>query len=98
MTKKLKYLLNENGDCGRSALHWAIHLNSPDIVSFLIIKGADPTVLTIDNYTPLQLAVQHHSPEIITLLLEQKKIDVNQVTKRGTALHLAVINEDKKCL
>jgi ankyrin repeat protein len=32
------------------------------------------------------------------LLLEQKKLDVNQVTKRGTALHLAVINEDKKCL
>lgn len=79
-------------------MHWAIHINSPEIVSFLIIKGANPTILTIDNYSPLQLAVQHHSPDIITLLLEQKKIDVNQITKRGTALHLAVINEDKKCI
>lgn len=68
------------------------------MVSFLIIKGANPTILTIDYYTPLQLAVQHRSPDIMNLLIEQKKIDINQVTKRGTALHLAVINEDKKCL
>lgn len=98
MSKKLKYLLNEAGDCGRNALHWAIHLNNPDIVSFLIIKGANPTILTIDGYTPLQLAVQHHSPEIMKLLIDQKKIDVNQATKRGTALHLAVMNEDRRCV
>ncbi len=79
-------------------MHWAIHINSPDMVSFLIIKGANPTILTIDNYTPLQLAVLHHSPEIMRLLIEQKKIDINQATKCGTALHLAVANEDKRCV
>ena len=98
MAKKLKYLLNENGDCGRNALHWAIHMTNMEVVSFLIIKGASPTVLTIDNYTPLQLAVQHHSTEILRLLLEQKKTDINQVTMHGSALHLAVANEDKKCI
>ena len=92
MGKKLNYLLNEVGDCGRNAIHWAIHTNNPQIVSFLIIKGANPTVLTIDEYTPLQLAVQHHSISIMKLLLQQKKLDINQVTKRGTALHLAVVN------
>lgn len=86
------------GDCGRNALHWAIHMTNPDIVSFLIIKGADPRVLTLDEYTPLQLAVQHHSPSIIKLLLEQKKLDINQVTSRGSAIHLAVLNEDIRCL
>ena len=64
------------------------------MVSFLLIKGSNPTLLTIDQYTPLQLAVQHRSLDILTLLLSQKKIDVNQVTAKGTALHLAAINED----
>lgn len=34
----------------------------------------------------------------MTLLLAQKKVDVNQLTPRGTALHLAVANEDRVCL
>jgi hypothetical protein len=29
MDKKLNYLLNELGDCGRNAMHWAIHINNP---------------------------------------------------------------------
>ena len=98
MVRKLKYLLNQAGDCGRNALHWAIHSGNAQIVSFLIIKGADPSILTIDGYSPLQLAVQHRSPDIMTLLLAQKKVDVNQLTPRGTALHLAVANEDRVCL
>lgn len=62
------------------------------MVSFLIIKGANPTILTIDEYSPLQLAVLHRSPIIMNLLLQQKKIDINQVTKNGSALHLSMIN------
>ena len=58
---KDSYLLNQVGDCGRNSLHWAIHMNLADVVSFLLIKGANPSVLTIDQYTPLQLAVVHHS-------------------------------------
>jgi ankyrin repeat protein len=80
------------GDCGRNALHWAIHINNIDLVSFLLIKGASLTKVTIDQYSPLQLAVQHHSSAIVSLLLEQPNFNVNQVTKHGTALHLAVRN------
>ena len=68
------------------------------MVSFLLIKGANPTQLTIDQYTPLQLAVQHHAFDILEILLNQPKVDVNQMTDNGTALHLAVRNEDVKCL
>lgn len=54
--------------------------------------------MTIDDYTPLQLSVLYHSPDIMKLLLEQKKTDINQLTSKGTALILAVKNEDIKCL
>ena len=96
MTKKCSYLLNQLGDCGRNALHWSIHMNKLDLVSFLLIKGANPTIITIDHYTPLQLSVLHHSSEITTLLLEQPNFDINQTTKHGSALHLAVRNQDVK--
>ena len=66
-----------------------------DIVSFLLIKGANPNVLTIDETTPLQLAIKLRTYEIINILLEHPKIDINQVTNVGTALHLAVANQDE---
>ena len=98
MKRKTYYLVNEVGDCGRNALHWAIHINRIDVVSFLLIKGANPKVFTIEQYTPLQLAVLHHAPDILEMLLGQHAVDVNQVTSHGTALHVAVRNEDVRCL
>lgn len=92
LSKKSQYLLNELGDCGRNSLHWAIHSLNPEIVSFLLIKGANPALTTLDHYTPLQLAVLHHSPDVLALLLQQPNIDVNYVTDHGSALHLAVRN------
>jgi ankyrin repeat protein len=40
-----------------------------DIVNFLIIKGSDPTLLTIDDFTPLQLTIVNQSLEIASTLL-----------------------------
>lgn len=65
------------GDCGRNSLHWAIHMKHQDIVSFLLIKGVNSMVQTIDQYTPLQLAVLHHEPEVLAMLLNQPMIDVS---------------------
>ena len=48
-----------------------------DIVSFLLIKGVNSMVQTIDQYTPLQLAVLHHEPEVLAMLLNQPMIDVS---------------------
>lgn len=79
-------------------LHEAIQVNNADIVSFLLIKGTDPSLPTFDDHTPLQLAVLNHSPDVLTLLLQQSRIDVNQVTTHGTALHMAAAHEDVKCI
>jgi hypothetical protein len=32
------------------------------------------------------------------MLLEQNLTDINQLTTHGTALHLAAVGQDKKCL
>ena len=70
-------------------LHWAIHNPNFQMVSFLLLKHCNPSVLTIDDYTPLQLAIVHRNIDISKLLLAQPKVDPNKVTTHGTALHLA---------
>ena len=53
------------------------------------MKFTNPTTLTIDEYTPLQLAVVHRNILIVRILLGQPKVDPNKITTHGTALHLA---------
>lgn len=62
------------------------------MVTFLLLKYCDPVVMTIDEYTPLQLAVVMRSLDVAQLLLTQPKVDPNALTSHGTALHLAVQN------
>jgi ankyrin repeat protein len=71
-------------------LHWAIHNQNIEIVSFLLMKFTDPSIETIDQYTPLQLAVVHRNLELVKMLMNQPKVDPNKLTAYGTALHLAV--------
>jgi len=59
------------------------------MVSFLLIKGTDPSLTTFDDFTPLQMAIKNNSPDMLSLLLQQSRIDVNQLTSKGTALHVA---------
>jgi len=61
MEKKNFFLINEIGDEGKNALHWAISMNNIDIVFFLLIKGSNPSILTHEEYSPLQLAVKNNS-------------------------------------
>ena len=42
--------------------------------------------------------MQHHAHNIAEVLLNHHKIDANLVTAHGTALHLAVKNEDTRCI
>ena len=54
------------------------------------MKFTDPSIETIDQYTPLQLAVVHRNLELVQTLVNQPKVDPNKLTTHGTALHLAV--------
>ena len=48
--------------------------------------------LTADGWTPLQLAVNRNHIDILKLLLSREDLNINEVTHKGTALHLACKN------
>jgi len=60
------------------------------MVEFLLIKSADPNVVSVDEYTALQLAIAIRASSIFQTLVSHPRIDLNKVTQKGTALHVAV--------
>ena len=61
-----------------------------DIVEFLLIKSCNPNLVSLDQYTPLQLAISMHTASIFHTLINHPKIDLNAKTEKGTALHIAI--------
>lgn len=47
-------------------------------------------LVTSDGWTPLQLSIKKRNITTFKTLISAKGINVNQVTEKGTALHLAV--------
>ncbi len=56
------------GQGGNTALHGAVLFNQPGMVSWLLSQGAAYDPLDYNNKTPLDLAVEKGSEEIIALL------------------------------
>ena len=44
----------------------------------------------MDNYTPLQLSIVLKTAAIFQTLVSHPKIDLNLVSEKGTALHVAI--------
>eukprot|EP01116_Phalansterium_solitarium_P006676 TRINITY_DN1901_c0_g1_i1.p1 TRINITY_DN1901_c0_g1~~TRINITY_DN1901_c0_g1_i1.p1 ORF type:complete len:680 (+),score=273.03 TRINITY_DN1901_c0_g1_i1:364-2403(+) len=55
---------------GETPLHYAIHLNRRDIVVALLSSGADPTLRGDKAKSPLDVAQQESSEEVISLIRE----------------------------
>ncbi|KAJ5734537.1 hypothetical protein N7533_012940 [Penicillium manginii] len=79
----------QNTLTGNTALHLAVELKRPRIISFLLEKGANTNILNRDGITPLQLACRIDNCEAVSLLLERgTKLDVRS-SNGETALHVA---------
>lgn len=52
----------------------------------------DVNARTTDDWTPLMLAVESGNQPVCELILNHSEIDVNQVTSKGSALHIASFN------
>ena len=72
---------------GTTALHWAVRLNSLDVVDLLIAAGADVMVANTFNVTPLSLAATNGNPVMIERLLEAGA-DPNATTTESDAVIL----------
>jgi len=96
--------IEHHGEQGWNALHWAVYLGHQAILTeFLSIKP-NFNIQTSDGWTPLQLAVYRNQFEsslfsellvnvlAVKTLLKVKSLNINEVTKKSTALHIAVKN------
>ena len=48
--------LNTTDEKGGTALHWAVYYNHKEVVEFLLMQGADPTVKDKNGITTVDLA------------------------------------------
>ncbi|WP_338405958.1 ankyrin repeat domain-containing protein [Wolbachia endosymbiont (group A) of Longitarsus flavicornis] len=75
-------------------LHYAVYYGNPDMVSFLIDKGANIEIRSKEGKTPLHLAVEEAKQNVINLLLD-RGADIEAKNNDGkTPLYLAAYNND----
>jgi ankyrin repeat protein len=84
--------INDGGQSGYTLLHWAMATSNVTAARFLLSKGANPNVADRNGATPLHVAACCASTtDVIKLILETKKVDINVRDKNGqTALLYAV--------
>lgn len=81
----------QNTLTGNTALHLAVELKRPRIISFLVEKGANMSVLNRQGITPLQLACKLDNCEAVSLLLERSPNLEDRSSHGDTALHIAAM-------
>ena len=79
--------VNVRGPLGRTALHYAVRQQLPEVVRYLIEHGVDINSTTKESYTPLHYATCLENKEIIELLLNaganvnaRSSLSTNEVT------------------
>ncbi|CAD8048119.1 unnamed protein product [Paramecium primaurelia] len=73
-----------------SPLHHSIYLGCEEIFLWFLSVGGDITSITYDGYSALILAVLSRSELMVNLLIAQPNLNVNHVSRKGSALHIAV--------
>ncbi|XP_033217235.1 ankyrin-1-like [Belonocnema kinseyi] len=89
-------LITRGTSNSNTPLHYAVCIESLEIIQILLEKDADLNATNKDKRTPLHIAVKHQKEEIVKLLVK-KGADVELIDKYGyTSLHLASKNGDTK--
>lgn len=71
------------------AIHYAALYGQEEIIN-LMISECNLNAETEDFWTPLLLASAHGQSSCVNILLKSPQIQINKLTRRGSALHLAV--------
>lgn len=86
---KKPFLIDELGEKGWGALHYAIFCEAVQIFDELLEMEVDVNKCTSDGWLPIQLALNLKEKYFIERLLAEPTINLNLVTSRGAAVHLA---------
>jgi len=88
--QKMKPLIiDELGEKGWGAIHYAIFYKATDIFDELMEMEVDVNKCTSDGWLPIQLAIDLRDKYYIDKLLAQPGINLNLVTTKGSPLHMA---------
>lgn len=84
-------LINEQDLNGNTALHYAAHLGSPELVKILLEYGGDNGKQNNLGQTPLLLSIHANNIKITKVLLEKKPNYIDKIDQDGfTILHYAI--------
>lgn len=91
-------MVNRKDNKGFAPLHKAVAENQPEIVTFLLNKGAKVDIPDNDGRTPLHYAALMGNADIIKVLLSNKT-DVNAKDNKGyTSVHYSVVGNRPEAL
>ncbi|OHT10824.1 hypothetical protein TRFO_19806 [Tritrichomonas foetus] len=93
ISKHPKIDLNFYIDHGTTAISLAVIKKNIDIIKLLIKRNANLNIQCMDRFAPFQIAVKSRNKEIIELLLDTNKIDVNIVDSKGKIVLFYVLDD-----
>ncbi|XP_066228535.1 transient receptor potential cation channel subfamily A member 1 [Saccopteryx leptura] len=92
-------VLNVMDNYGNTPMHWAAERNQVESVKLLLSKGANPNLRNSNMMAPLHLAVQRMHNNVVKVLLEHSRTDVNLEGENGnTAVMIACSKDNSEAL
>ena len=95
--KKLQ-IIDQLGEKGWGALHYAVYYQAEDIIDQLLDLDVDINKCTSDGWLPIQLAINSKNIDIVETLLDDQNININLVTSKGSPIHTAARIANKQIL
>jgi ankyrin repeat protein len=94
--KEGKFAINDRDKDGETPLHYATRAENFNSVSYLLEKGADPTIRDKVGFTPFDMAAMlNKETKILELLLAHEKVDLDKRDESGrTILQMAIMRSN----
>ncbi len=86
--------INSADEDGNTVLHLAAQIDDPDLVSYFIIKGADPELKNYEGDTPLHVAIKCNSVNAAKALMELSNTLFSRDAEGITALDRGLAAND----